>query len=86
MENTKELQSLGHAAGMYQQSPKLIAAGLKLAAVEKASTNGEPIRDVQPALMLNGVSYYPAADIVGAIAALARYDAEKLQEESRGKT
>ena len=81
MKNT-ELQSLGHAAGMFQRSPKLIAVGLKLAAAERSAITGEPMQEQAAELILNGVPYYPAADIVDAITALARHDAEQLKEAS----
>ena len=82
----QDLQSLGHAAGTFQKDPKLIAIGLKLAAAETAARTGERIRKPEPPLVLNGVSYYPAAEVVAAIAALAKLDAEKLQEEVPDET
>lgn len=64
----KNLQSLGNAAGMYQRS-----------VVEL--TNGLVAIDVKsPSLVINGVLYFRADDVVEAAKFLADSDAERSAE------
>ena len=59
-----DLQSLGHAAGTYQQNPRIIEVGLR-AVKAKAEFS------------LNGVKYFRSDDVIEAIAFLAKIEAEK---------
>ena len=59
-----DLHSLGHAAGMYQRHPKIIAIGL-LAVKAKAEVS------------LNGVQYFRAEYIADAITFLVKQESEK---------
>ena len=64
-----DLQSLGHAAAMYQQDPRIIDASLT--AVQAA-----------PQLILNGVRYFRVDDIVRALGWLAERDARESQAKA----
>jgi hypothetical protein len=61
-----DLQSLGHAAATFQTDPRIIRVALK--AVQGKS---EP----EPALILNGLKYFKADEIVEAIKWIAEHDA-----------
>jgi hypothetical protein len=75
------LQSLGHAAGIYQQDPRVIRAGLAVVQAHKAAAAGKPLSyDPQAALVLNGVEYFDADEITSAIADLAERDAKRMRE------
>jgi hypothetical protein len=77
------LQSLGHAAGIFQQDPRTIQAALVCVQAEKAEKAGQPISgEAKPALSLNGVAYFDADEIIDAIAWLAKRDAQKKRAEA----
>jgi len=59
-----DLMSLGHAAGVFQQDPRLLL--IMLERVEAI-----------PRLRLNAVAYFRAGDFAKAIAALAEHDAKE---------
>lgn len=67
--NDLDLQSLGHAAAMYQRSPRELLVALSTAA---------------PALRLNGVAYYRADQIEDAVAWLVKHDAQQVTEAIHG--
>jgi len=72
------LQSLGHAAGLYQRDPRELAAMLPAVQAQAAAAAGKPVsREATPALRLNGIAYYEADEIIAAVALLARLDAER---------
>lgn len=78
-----DLQSLGHAAGMYQRSPREIEAAIAVVQAEAAMAANKPIpHTATPALRLNGIAYYPADEIAKAVAWLAVREAEKRAEAS----
>ena len=72
------LESLGHAAGVYQRDPRLIKAGLQV-------VQGK--YEAVPALTLNGIAYFHVNEIVSAIGWLASNDARaaaKKEKEAAG--
>jgi hypothetical protein len=67
-----ELLSIGHAAGLYQKSPKIIKAAIRVVQLKRAGAVGDPLpREAQPQLVLNDVDYYNVADVTDAIGWLA---------------
>ena len=59
-----DLMSVGHAAGLYQQDPRILLIML------------EGVQAV-PRLRLNGLLHFRCADFAKAIAALAEHDARE---------
>ena len=79
-----ELQSLGHASGVYQRHPREIDAAVCVIQAEAAIALGEPIpHESQPAMRLNGVAYFKAEQIAAAIGWLAQNDAKKATRAAR---
>ena len=73
-----DLQSLGHAAAMYQRDPRVIRSALAVVQAEKAAAAGTDIpHEATPVLTLNGVQYFAADEIVAALGWLTQRDAEK---------
>ena len=81
-----ELESLGHAAATYQRDPRLIKFALKVVQAEAALAAGKPIPGTAtPALVLNGVPYFQADEIVAAIGWLAENDAKEARAKAGGR-
>ncbi len=74
------LQSLGDAAHMFGRDPRQISSGLKIAAAERAHATGEPMVGPEPVLILDGLHYFAACDVVAAVEALARLDIERARK------
>lgn len=73
-----DLQSLGHAAGMYQRSPREISAAIVAVQATDAEEAGKrPARVALPALTLNGVAYFESDMIARAIAWLAEREVSR---------
>ena len=64
------LQTLGHAAAIFQRDPRLIEVALRAIGAK-------------PKLVLNGIAHYLADEVVAAIAWLAEHDARQALESSR---
>jgi hypothetical protein len=65
-----DLQTCNYAAGIFQENPKVIRAALRGVQAE-------------PALTLNGLEYFHAADVLRAIKMLAEHDAQKAIEAAK---
>jgi hypothetical protein len=77
MEN--DLQTLGHAAAIYQRDPREIEAALLVVQAETAAAAGDPIpQRARPALRLNGLAYFVAAEIVAAVRWLAGREQQEI--------
>jgi hypothetical protein len=63
------LQSLGHAAALFQQDPRIIRVAIKAVQLKT-----EPA----PALTLDGIEYFTTDDIVSAVKWLAENDAKTM--------
>ena len=63
-----DLQSLGHAAAMFQENPRVIEACLKAVGAK-------------PILRLNGLPYYQADNVVSAVKYLAEHNAKMAMEK-----
>ena len=78
-----DLQSLGYVAGIYQRDPRIIKSALAVVQAESAAKAGQPIpHEAQPSLILNGLSYFQADEVVSAIGWLAERDAEKARSKA----
>jgi hypothetical protein len=76
----QDLMSLGHAAGTFQRDPRAIRAALAVVQAEAAYAAGEPIpHEAVPPLILNGVAYFAADEVVKAIGWLAENDAKEAK-------
>jgi hypothetical protein len=74
-----ELQSLSHAAAMYQRDPRQIEHGVLVVQAEAALAAKLPIpKAAAPALTLNGLKYFSADEIAKAIVWLKKHDAEEI--------
>ncbi len=78
-----DLQTLGFAAATYQRDPRLFETAILVVQAERAYAAGEPIpHAAQPAMILNGKRYFATDEIVGAIAWIAKSEAEKATEKA----
>lgn len=67
----QDLQSLGHAAAVYQQDPRLIELAISAVQVKNSA---------EPALALNGLRYFRTDDVVAAIGWIAEHAARRAAE------
>lgn len=65
-----DLQTSGFAAGIYQRDPQLIETALR-------------VIEAEPQLVLNGVGYFRSDQMVEAVRAIERNEAEK-NHDGRG--
>lgn len=76
-----DLETLGHAASVYQRDPREIEAALAVVQAEAALAAGSPIpQRARPTLRLNGLSYFDTDDIALAIAWLVEHAANQTAE------
>ena len=68
-----DLQTLGYAAGLYQQDPRAIEIGLHAIGV------------LEPQLALNGLRHYRSADVQQAVGWIAKCDAERAASDAADK-
>jgi hypothetical protein len=82
MTETKNLQSLGRAAGVFQKDPRVIKTAIAAVQAERAYTAGEKIpREAVAEFILNGVPYFLANDVIDAITWLAKNEAKKAADQ-----
>jgi len=81
-----DLESLGHAAGIYQQNPRAIREAIHAVQIKEAARTGEssPI-EAQAELILNGVAYFGVDEIIAAIAHMAEEEARRVRSEAAAR-
>lgn len=79
-----DLETLGHAAGVYQRHPRELESALAVVQAEAAMQRGEPIpHTAVPVFRLNAVAYFHAEQLLAAAQWLTARDLERAKEVDR---